>query len=174
MRTAYSTRLSLQLVIIPCYQASPNTVVDMTADKTIAIVGVHNYNGWDGVGLHAYLGVSTLTNSTTGIKQVASYSATSFYVSGNGASASGFVYVANLSTNTVIPIVGQSSGQPGYLDARGVGIFSGNLYGTSGDSGPSCPRCNTVFKIASGFPVAGRCVGHALQTASRIDATTHS
>ena len=136
----------------------------MAADKTIAIVGIQEYNGWDGVGVHAYLGVATLTNSSTGIKQVASYSATSFYMSGGGASASGFVYIANVSTNIVIPIVGQSSGQPGYLDARGVGIFAGNVYGTSGDSGAPCPRCNTVFKIGSGYPVTSRCGRRGITT----------
>ena len=146
-----------QLLLIPCYQAAPNTTIDMTVDKTIAMLGYDTISAWDGLGVRAFIGVATAANSTTGFKQIASTSASSFYISGGGSAASGFLYIANVSTSTAIPILGQSAGQPGYLDARGTGIYGGNLYGTSGDASPQCVRCNSVFKIGAGNPTASRC-----------------
>ena len=43
-----------QLLLAPCYQAAPNTTIDMTVDKTIAIVGLHLMNEWDGVDVAAF------------------------------------------------------------------------------------------------------------------------
>ena len=126
---------------MPCYATSPGASIDTTIDKAIAIIGASAGNGWDGVSVRAYLGISTLP-AMTGFKQVASATGASFYVSGGGAATFGFRYVLNDTSDFAVGIVGQFSGEPGYLDARGVGIYGGTLYGTSGDVGYTA-----VFKI---------------------------
>ena len=134
---------------MPCFQAAPGTQLNASVYKTVAIVGVQNGNVWSGVSAFAFIGVDA-SFGTTGFRQVASYDAQSFYLSGNSAQASGFLYIANLSMTVAVPIVGQLPGQPGYTDARGVGLYLGKLYGTSGDT-----DFTNIFSIGSGpAPVA--------------------
>lgn len=132
---------------MPCYQALPNAAIDTTVDKTIALVGISG-NGWFGMSARAFLGITT-TPAMTGFRQIATSSANSFYISGGGASASGFLFVANTTTDYAAPIVGQSPGQAGYTDARGIVIYANKLYATSGDAG-----FTNVFKIGSTLPTS--------------------
>ena len=130
----------LQILLVPCYQSLPGQLINMTADKTIVLVGLSG-SRYGGVNTHSYLGVRT-PPGFSGFRQVASATATSFYISGNGGSASGFRYIANMSTSYSEAILGQNPGEPGYTDARGVVIYSNVLYGTSGDTNYS-----KVFQI---------------------------
>ena len=139
-----------QLLLVPCFTAPPNTTIDTSVDKAIAIVGSPTNDEWDGIAVNAFVGDTTLPY-TTGFKQVASMDGTTFYVAGNGASRSGFRYVSSVTSDAAAPVVGQVAGEPGYTDARGVGLYGGSLYGTSGDAGYTA-----VFNIggAGTLPVA--------------------
>ena len=96
-------------MLVPCFPATPGTRLDATAYKTIGIVGSHTGSVWTGLVVQAFLGVAGVGNKT-GFKQVASPDAQSFYVSGGGASAYGFRFVANASTGAAIAIGGQQGG----------------------------------------------------------------
>ena len=135
----------------------------MGAPKTIALVGM-NAAVYSGISLNTLNGVRSPGTGQTGFRQVATLAASSFWISGGAAASSGFRYVANGSTAVTVPIVGQTPGDPGYLDARGVVLYAGKLYGSSGDAstgwakvfsigGTTAPTSNTsVVAALPSFP----------------------
>jgi len=134
----------MQLVLVPCFRAVPGMTVGGSTGKVVAVAGVQSGNLWSGVDSSAYVGISAPPGAT-GFRQLASVDARSFYLSGGGASGalgvSGFRYIANLTTRVAVPVMGQTPAEPGYLDARGIRVESGALYGTAGDPG------YTMFRI---------------------------
>lgn len=103
--------------------------------KTIAIVGRHNGNEWSGVSTRTFVSIDTNPGGATGFRQVASADATTFYVSGGGHPFTGDYYMPSIVSADAVSIAN-------FSDARGIALFNGALYGSSGDL-----NFTNVFKV---------------------------
>ena len=133
---------------MPCYVAAAGTAIVPTTLKTFAIVGTGSYDTQ--ASFAAFDGAVSLPNNASGFRQVASLDGdTGFWLSGGGTADAGFRYLASMTQATATPIVGQSSGQPGFYATRGVTVFSNALYVASS---PADAPFNRVYKVGSGAP----------------------
>jgi hypothetical protein len=135
------------VAVLPCFDISAGNPMDLNADKTIAIIdgnGIVNYTT-------ALASTYTGVYGPAGMRQAATVNGSNFWMSGVAETHYGFRYVSSPDAGTSIGILGSGNDmfQPGFGDARGVGVFEGRLYGstTNLDNTPG------VFSIGVGLPV---------------------
>ena len=134
--------------IIPCYDMIVGGRISGSSPKTIALLSV-------GIGTNTTvtgrISQGVASDAATGWRQVASLNGRQFYTSSVAQTDAGFRYIADgraldaLGGIRSVSLVVNGSGiTAGTRDARGIGIFAGQLYGLAG---PGDAGWDAVFAI---------------------------
>jgi trimeric autotransporter adhesin len=136
------------VVVLPCFDIPAGDAMSMTTDKAIAVVAPSGTPAYVRVDVTTYYGSYT----PTGFLQAATVDGTAFWLSGMSISQWGFRYLAP-GALTSVSVLGESDGEPGYNDARGIAVFDGKLYGSTTPADGAAQA--GVFQIgAAGLPTA--------------------